>query len=75
MANISYWSTSVCWIVKIIFCERFIKFESTASMATGLNGYTLNDRLFISMDGFNGSLNAQALRDMIEKLILPKVMV
>ena len=41
----------------------------------GLNGYTLNDRLFISMDGFNGSLNAQALRDMIEKLILPKVMV
>ena len=41
----------------------------------GLNGYTLNDRLFISMDGFNVSLNAQALRDMIEKLILPKVMV
>ena len=40
----------------------------------GINGYTLNDRLFISSDGFDGSLNVQALRDMIEKLILPKVM-
>ena len=41
----------------------------------GLNGYTLNDRLFLSADGFDGSLNVQALSDMIEKVILPKVMV
>ena len=41
----------------------------------GMNGYTLNDRLFISSDGFDGSLNVQALREMIEKLILPKVAV
>ena len=40
----------------------------------GINGYTLNDRLFISSDGFDGSLNVQALREMIEKLVLPKVM-
>ena len=39
----------------------------------GMNGYTLNDRLFISSDGFDGSLNVQALREMVEKLILPKV--
>ena len=41
----------------------------------GMNGYTLNNRLFISSDGFDGSLNVQALREMIEKLILPKVAV
>ena len=41
----------------------------------GMNGYTLNESLFISSDGFDGSLNVQAIRDMIEKLILPKVRV
>ena len=39
----------------------------------GMNGYTLNDRLFISSDGFDGSINVQSLREMVEKLILPKV--
>jgi len=37
------------------------------------NGYVLNDTLFITSDGIDGSFNAQAIMDLVERIILPRV--